>query len=383
MKKYFEVSFTKNDVCCANIAHAETTEDVYAYYNAKQNVVVFGVEPARDADIAEARRKGMPIVEVEHAAETATTESINNEEALIMNGKKMATSVLLENANKHYNAVKAIEGKWDAFNAGASAAKAFGDKPAKVSAEKTVNPYRITFTREGNILTLTQTSYPVTIHLTEMGADLFDNGAYTPTADVVQALRTMYDSFAVILSVTRDNAVHAAADATVLDFHADVIARNRETAARALRELSDLFAVRFNGNKQAKHAIRVDANELDYIVPEMRGATGKICTFDTFSARVMRLLKGLLSGRRLEAIDFKKKSANTNEKKESAAAKAKRLEANNKELQKELETARADALSLSAYKDTVCKLRALCADHAGDLNSVEFEICTLLGLSWD
>lgn len=294
--------------------------------------------------------------------------------------KKMTTTALLENANKHYNAVNAIENKWNAFNNGASAAKAFGDKPAKASTEKTVNPYRITFTREGNILTLTQTSYPVTIHLTEMGADLFDNGAYAPTTEVVQALRTMYDSFAVILSVTRDNAVHAAADATALDFHADVIARNRETAARALRTLSDLFAVRYNGSKQAKHAVRVDANELDYIVPEMRGATGKICTFDTFSARVMRLLKGLLSGRRLEAIDFKKKSTDNNAKKESATAKAKRLEATNKALEKDLETARADALSLSAYKDTVSKLRALCADHAGDLNAVEHEIRTLLGL---
>lgn len=65
MKKYFAVSFKYSDsVFCSNIAHAETAEAVNAHYS---NYEWVSVRECEDHEIETARRKGMPIVEIETA----------------------------------------------------------------------------------------------------------------------------------------------------------------------------------------------------------------------------------------------------------------------------------------------------------------------------
>lgn len=63
MGKYFKVSSAyAEDVYCANIAHAESMEDVeteYAHYN------WYSITAAMQYDVEEARRTGMPIVDIE------------------------------------------------------------------------------------------------------------------------------------------------------------------------------------------------------------------------------------------------------------------------------------------------------------------------------
>lgn len=65
MKNYYHVSFKYSEnTFCANIAHAETPEDVHAHYSKKYDWVA--VTPAAPIDVESAQRKGMPIVEVPH-----------------------------------------------------------------------------------------------------------------------------------------------------------------------------------------------------------------------------------------------------------------------------------------------------------------------------
>lgn len=72
MKKYFNVSFQYSEsVYCANIAHAESAEDVLAHYSAKYAWCT--VSEATAADVEEAQRKGKPIVEIETPAAEADT----------------------------------------------------------------------------------------------------------------------------------------------------------------------------------------------------------------------------------------------------------------------------------------------------------------------
>ena len=62
MKRYYSVSFKYSDtVYCANIAHAESIEDVEQRYSKYEWA---SVREARDSEVETARRKGMPIVEV-------------------------------------------------------------------------------------------------------------------------------------------------------------------------------------------------------------------------------------------------------------------------------------------------------------------------------
>lgn len=67
MKQYFKVSFQYSEsVFCANIAHAESAADVEKAYG---EYSWYSVRPAEDYEVEEAREKGMPIIEVEPAAE--------------------------------------------------------------------------------------------------------------------------------------------------------------------------------------------------------------------------------------------------------------------------------------------------------------------------
>lgn len=80
MKKYFAVSFKySEDVFCTNIAHAETAEAVNAYYSAEYEWV--SVRECEDYEVETARRKGMPIVEVETPEPEAPAEGPEQEEA--------------------------------------------------------------------------------------------------------------------------------------------------------------------------------------------------------------------------------------------------------------------------------------------------------------
>lgn len=79
MKKYFAVSFKYSEsVYCSNIAHAETAEAVEAHYSKYEWV---SVRECEDHEVETARRKGMPIVEIETPeAITEEAETITEEE---------------------------------------------------------------------------------------------------------------------------------------------------------------------------------------------------------------------------------------------------------------------------------------------------------------
>lgn len=74
MKKYFNVSFQySDDVFCANIAHAESAEDVEKHYSEKYEWCK--VSEATAADVEEAQRKAKPIVEIETPKKTKAAQN--------------------------------------------------------------------------------------------------------------------------------------------------------------------------------------------------------------------------------------------------------------------------------------------------------------------
>lgn len=65
-KKYFSVTFEKNGIYSANIAHAVKKPDVEAHYSKYNNCVI---KEAKGYEVEEAKRKHMPIVEIEPVKE--------------------------------------------------------------------------------------------------------------------------------------------------------------------------------------------------------------------------------------------------------------------------------------------------------------------------
>lgn len=70
-KKYFAVTFEKNGIYSANIAHAVKKSDVEAHYSKYNNCVI---EEAKGYEVEEAKRKHMPIVEIEPVKEEAVKQ---------------------------------------------------------------------------------------------------------------------------------------------------------------------------------------------------------------------------------------------------------------------------------------------------------------------
>lgn len=70
---YFKVSFQYSEnTYCANIAQAETIEDVQRHYNSKYAWTA--IDEATPAEVEVAKRKGMPIITVEHIEEEEEEE---------------------------------------------------------------------------------------------------------------------------------------------------------------------------------------------------------------------------------------------------------------------------------------------------------------------
>lgn len=98
MKKYFAVSFKHSEsVFCSNIAHAETAEAVNAHYSKYEWV---SVRECEDYEVETARRKGMPIVEIE-TPEAVTEEPEQKEEETEMKEFAMIEKRITEEAEKN------------------------------------------------------------------------------------------------------------------------------------------------------------------------------------------------------------------------------------------------------------------------------------------
>lgn len=97
MKKYFAVSFKYSEsVYCSNIAHAETAEAVNAHYSKYEWV---SVRECEEYEVETARRKGMPIVEIE-TPEEVTEEPEQKEEETEMKDFEMIEKNVREDHEK-------------------------------------------------------------------------------------------------------------------------------------------------------------------------------------------------------------------------------------------------------------------------------------------
>lgn len=110
MKQYFTVSFEHSEnIYCTNIAHSETVADVEAHYSKYAWV---NVKPAADYEVETARRKGMPIVEIE--TQTTNTES-KEEETEMKNYTNIENLVKIEtqkNIDRRIEAITNPESDW-------------------------------------------------------------------------------------------------------------------------------------------------------------------------------------------------------------------------------------------------------------------------------
>ena len=72
MKKYFTVTYKHSEaIYCANIVHAETVEAVKACYSKYEQV---NIRESEQYEVDAARRRGMPIVEIENQEDVAEKE---------------------------------------------------------------------------------------------------------------------------------------------------------------------------------------------------------------------------------------------------------------------------------------------------------------------
>lgn len=97
MKKYFAVNFKYSEsTFCSNIAHAETAEAVNAHYSKYEWV---SVRECENYEVETARRKGMPIVEIE-TPEEITEEPEQKEEVNKMKEFTMIKNIVKADAEK-------------------------------------------------------------------------------------------------------------------------------------------------------------------------------------------------------------------------------------------------------------------------------------------
>lgn len=95
MKKYFSVSFKYSEsTYCTNIAHAETAEAVKAHYSKYEWVEVRECE---EYEVETARRKGMPIVEIEEETEMAEFTEIKKIVTEDSDSRKESTAFYISN----------------------------------------------------------------------------------------------------------------------------------------------------------------------------------------------------------------------------------------------------------------------------------------------
>lgn len=116
MKKYFAVSFKYSEsVYCSNIAHAETAEAVNAHYSKYEWV---SVRECKDYEVEAARRKGMPIVEIE-TPEAVTEEPEQKEEETEMENTRTAekiTNEIIAYFREHEDTYNSAAEELDAYN---------------------------------------------------------------------------------------------------------------------------------------------------------------------------------------------------------------------------------------------------------------------------
>lgn len=116
MKKYFTVSFKYSEsVYCSNIAHAETAEAVNAHYSKYEWV---SVKECEDYEVETARRKGMPIVEVE-TPEVVTEEPEQKEKEAEMKNTRTAekiTNEIIAYFQEHEDIYNEAVEELDAYN---------------------------------------------------------------------------------------------------------------------------------------------------------------------------------------------------------------------------------------------------------------------------
>lgn len=107
MKSYYMVSFEyAEDVYCTNVAHAETAADVEVYYSkyAWQKVRL-----AAEYEVEEAKRKGMPVVEIAHVEPEATEATEATEAEPAAKPAKKAAKKAAKPAKKAYLTVDVMK----------------------------------------------------------------------------------------------------------------------------------------------------------------------------------------------------------------------------------------------------------------------------------
>ena len=114
MKKYFNVSFQYSEsVYCANIAHAETAEDVAAHYSKYEWVKI---TEAQDYEVESAQRKGMPVVECDHIDTTEPTDTAEAAALAELNARANTRSAWGRGVKEY--AAELLEGLFESIRGG-------------------------------------------------------------------------------------------------------------------------------------------------------------------------------------------------------------------------------------------------------------------------
>lgn len=100
----YKITFEKNGVYQANMATAETIEDVKRYCEEKGKNII-AINEANESEMNEAKRKGMPIITIEHIEEEKEEDNNMEERTRTVEEIKEEIKAYFEENEEEYNEV--------------------------------------------------------------------------------------------------------------------------------------------------------------------------------------------------------------------------------------------------------------------------------------
>lgn len=199
-----------------------------------------------------------------------------------------------------------------------------------------------TFTRNGNMIALVNTN--ATIELNANGEILFAVTGLSKTKwaqkmgnpDVWENIRkhaeTVYVNLCDYETVTMAKTVANYGFSQIQTVNKFVLRTYKQNAAKAFRELANIFGVRSVGAKTCKNAVDISDDDITALVYYLYGNNKQYCTCAKFTDRLLSTIRFLFEGGKMSALSEQDNSGKKNEKRERKPTKRE------KELQEKIES---------------------------------------------
>lgn len=181
-----------------------------------------------------------------------------------------------------------------------------------------------TFTRNGNVISITNTN--ATIELNTNGEILFSVTGLSKSKwaqkmgspDVWENIRkhaeTVYVNLCDYETVTMAKTVANYGFSQITTVNKFVLRTYKQNAAKAFRELANIFGVRSVGAKTCKNAVDISDDDITALVYYLYGNNKQYCTCGKFTSRLLSTIRFLFEGGKMSALSEQDNSGEKSEK---------------------------------------------------------------------